>query len=352
MARQPAQFGSTRRSAAFTLVELLVVITIIGILISLLLPAVQSAREAARQTQCKNNLKQIGLGVMQHSEKIGYYPSCGWGWDWVGDPDAGPGRNQPGGWAYNILPYIDQENLHQQGAGKTDPEKMTAAATVMQTPLALFNCPTRRRALLYPFTYPHTHNANNPATVAKTDYAANAGTRGNTQVFGGPGSVKEGQSWPDCEDAPSPCWPAVRHLTGISFQRSQVKPAQVRDGLSNTLAAGEKYINSDYYFTGQDAADNECLFTGYDNDVTRAGGYQSYDSTTKKDNGPLTGWPPLPDRPGLSNYDRFGSAHQNGCQFVLCDGSVRMISFSIDPTTFGQLSDRRDNTALDWSKVR
>ncbi len=108
---------------AFTLVELLVVITIIGILISLLLPAVQSAREAARRLQCSNNLKQFGLAALNHEEANGFLPSSGWGWTWVGDPDRGFGARQPGGWIYNLLPYLEQETLHSLGAGKSASEK-------------------------------------------------------------------------------------------------------------------------------------------------------------------------------------------------------------------------------------
>src|SRR5450830_1653987 len=92
-----------QKSAAFTLVELLVVITIIGILIALLLPAVQAAREAARQTQCRNNLKQLSLGCLNHEQILGFFPSGGWGATWVGDP-ARIGNRQPGSWAYAILP--------------------------------------------------------------------------------------------------------------------------------------------------------------------------------------------------------------------------------------------------------
>src|SRR5687768_6477407 len=88
------------RPRGFTLVELLVVIAIIGILVALLLPAVQAARESARRTQCKNHLKQLSLAFLTHENTYGYFPSGGWGWVWTGDPDLGSGERQPGGWAY------------------------------------------------------------------------------------------------------------------------------------------------------------------------------------------------------------------------------------------------------------
>jgi prepilin-type N-terminal cleavage/methylation domain-containing protein len=147
MAYRPVEW---RRVAAFTLVELLVVITIIGILIALLLPAVQGAREAARRNQCSNNLKQTGLGALQHVEKHGIYPTGGWGWNWVGDPDRGFTKRQPGGWVYNILPYIEQGTLHDLGKGQAVQAKKENAFRVISTPLAALNCPTRRRCIAYP----------------------------------------------------------------------------------------------------------------------------------------------------------------------------------------------------------
>src|SRR5436190_20501114 len=97
------------RRFAFTLVELLVVMAIIGILIALLIPAVQAARESSRRATCANNLHQLAVAIKLHEETHHIFPTGGWGADWVGDPDAGFGPRQPGGWIDNILPYIEQK---------------------------------------------------------------------------------------------------------------------------------------------------------------------------------------------------------------------------------------------------
>src|SRR5262245_56637338 len=133
---QMSRLSIVRRTRpAFTLVELLVVIAIIGVLVALLLPAVQAAREAARRMQCQNNLKQFGLAFQNHHDQIKHLPTDGWGFNYVGDPDMGFGTEQPGGWTFNILPYCEQKTVYDIAAGKTGPPKFADLAKMVGTPI-------------------------------------------------------------------------------------------------------------------------------------------------------------------------------------------------------------------------
>ncbi len=311
----------------FTLVELLVVITIIGILIALLLPAVQAAREAARRVRCRNNLKQQGLACLQHEEIHGFFPTGGWGWSWVGDPDRGFDRRQPGGWIYNILPYVDQQALHDLGKGESVGEKKAAVIALTHTPLETFNCPSRRQSILYPRSKPGylfvAHNAggvvNTPSnnTMACSDYAANAGSQDNNEYYGGPESLELG-------DAPDYAWHDTSELNGICFERSEIGLMQVADGASNTILAGEKYLHVE-------DADTESMYTGYNND-----NYRSTFLGARQDE---------PGDPADNKI--FGSAHAGGCHYVLCDGSVHFINYAIDLEVFHRLGNRRDGMPID-----
>ena len=283
-----SQMGNRKR-LAFTLVELLVVITIIGILIALLLPAVQAAREAARRAQCTNNLKQLALGMLGHEHQYGFFPSGGWSWEWTGDPDRGVGRSQPGNWAYSILPFIEQQALHDLGMDG-QPNVVTAtqtagAALCEQQMLTVFNCPSRRPALAYPFfnwgitCYDAgggytAYNADRIMVAGRSDYVANAGDQSNDLLGGCPGSPGQAgynqaaamdakHSWPNSDGSMGGSEPA----TGICFFHSQVTMTDITDGALNTYLLGEKYLDPDHYANGQDHADNECLFNGYDNDT-------------------------------------------------------------------------------------
>ncbi len=109
--------GERRVREGFTLVELLVVIAIIGILVALLLPAIQAAREAARRNQCTNNLKQLALGALNHESTFKQFPSAGLGYKWGGDPNFGGGRKQPGVGSITRCPFIEEQQIHDMGMG-------------------------------------------------------------------------------------------------------------------------------------------------------------------------------------------------------------------------------------------
>jgi prepilin-type N-terminal cleavage/methylation domain-containing protein len=134
----------------FTLLELLVVVSIIGIIVSLMIPAVQAARESARRGQCTNNLKQLAMGCLHHESTAKTYPTDGWGFAILGHPDRGQGVKQPGGWIFNILPYIEQSSSYKMQSGLTGSSLQTAAASMLQTPISALYCPSRRPAALYP----------------------------------------------------------------------------------------------------------------------------------------------------------------------------------------------------------
>jgi prepilin-type N-terminal cleavage/methylation domain-containing protein len=169
---------------AFTLVELLTVIAIIGVLVGLLLPAIQAAREAGRRTQCANNIKQIALACLQHEEAHRQFPTDGWGWRWLGDPDRGYGRNQTGGWLYNVLEYIEEPAIRRMGSdGQPDvitPTQMEGITNVCELPLPWLNCPSRRNAILYPIlesVNAKFRNVNRVTASPRLDYVANYGDK-------------------------------------------------------------------------------------------------------------------------------------------------------------------------------
>lgn len=324
---------SFKQRRAFTLVELLVVIAIIGILVSLLLPAVQAAREAARRTQCINNLKQMGLAWHSHLSAQKFFPGGGWDANWTGDPDLGAGKTQPGGWIYQQLPYVEEGTLHQQGAGAAAAQKATFAAAVLATPLSMMNCPSRRQAKPYK-CYPKFINADYAEFVARTDYAANAGDNTWSEPYHqGPVSVDEVKSGKYQIQVD-----LIAVYTGVCQEFSQVAEREVVDGLSKTYCVGEKYLGTDNYDTGQDPSDDWASYSGHQDDNHRVTGK----FTTKAEY-----WPPRRDQRGYSGRVEFGAAHASTWQAVLCDGSVKSLPFSIDPEVHRRLANKSDEQTFE-----
>src|SRR5262245_1234946 len=267
---------------AFTLVELLVVIAIIGVLIALLLPAIQAARESARRQQCSNNLKQLSLAALNHHDTHKIFPTGGWGWSYVGDPDRGFKRDQPGGWIFNLLPFTE-ENVRYKAASDGDkenitPQQLAAVREIVVNPLPLINCPSRRPNQPYPkpkdgLSIAH-NSAKNPSdgnVAGRTDYAINYGEHNEDWPFPGPGggvgtpktnyNFAVNFPWPSSElgwTNPSAAQPErILNYTGVSFRRSEVSMRHITDGTSRTYLIGEKYLNPDEYETGEGGADNE-----------------------------------------------------------------------------------------------
>jgi prepilin-type N-terminal cleavage/methylation domain-containing protein len=311
---------------AFTLVELLVVIAIIGILVALLLPAIQMAREAARRNDCRNQLKQFAVAAHNHLDATKVFPSGGHGWGYAGDPNTGIGKTQVGGWTYQILPYIEYNDTYILGKGLPIAARKKAIKTAIETVIPLYFCPTRRRPAAVVYTHGTSYeNADRPSVIVRNDYVASAGSdkagiqpRLNTDA--------------DFKNA---------SLNGITLCGKEVKVKGVTDGLSKTLLYGEKALNlaklEDY---NGDHDNDQGWDLGYDWDIIR-----------------WTDQAPVPDL-NLTNQDWgpfrncFGSSHPAGLQVAMADSSVHSISLEINVRLFRILGSRNDNQILpdDWNK--
>lgn len=303
------------------------VIAIIGILIALLLPAVQSAREMSRLAHCQSGLKQVGLGLIAFHDQRETFPHGGWGHEWTGMPARGSGLRQPGGWIYMLLPFIEQQQLYGLGMNGDSVE----ATRRLETPLSLFTCPSRRSCEPWPTSelYPYSKApkpTGAPARVGRSDIAINSGAT-LTLGFAGPETLELG-------DAPSTHWPDMvgpasnpaKQFSGISHVHTATSLRRITDGASCTYLAGEKYLEPLHYESGESMGDKVSLYAGYCVDNHRF---------------TETSLPPAADGSlPISNVQanlRFGSAHPSGVNMAFGDGSIRLIHFDVDPLTHYRL---------------
>jgi len=317
-----------------TLVELLIVIAILAMLFQLLLPTIEASRESARASSCSNNLRQIGLAAQLHHNAHGHFPSGGWITMWVGDPLRGFGKDQPGGWIYNILPYVEANGIHRL-PDDGDPERITdqqlaATAGMIQLPLPIMQCPSRRLPRAYPYilTDPiwDPVNSNKTQKVARSDYAANGGDTFDEDFpfFRLDGTI-DSKSYPSMDKGM--VWASTDIFNGICFVRSTIGSHHVSDGLSNTYLIGEKYLNPEHYKNGFDPGDNHSMYQGFDRDIIRWAS---------------SNFLPQQDQEGRTLSETFGSVHLSGLSMVFCDGSVRQIAYDIDPEIHRSSANRQD----------
>ncbi len=284
------QRNRSSRGRGFTLIELLVVVAIIGILIGLLLPAVQKVREAASRLLCQNNLKQFGLAFHSHHGQLGYFPSGGW--EWWSTPtyiNGAPaiGAQQQASWGFQILPYIEAANTWNGGQATNDSDRIRVAMGTMNP---LFFCPSRRAPQKVLFTFPGFFGGN-PIECALGDYGAS--------------------NW---------------EMTGVVRQYLPNRVSSIKDGTSNTLLVGEKRLN--LRFLGQvQKDDDEGYAAGWDADTIRQTEIQ-----------------PAPDysAPSGDGEGRFGSSHHGSFNAVFADGSVRTISYPVNHKVFKRVGDKSD----------
>lgn len=321
-----------RHQSGFTLVELLVVIAIIAMLVTLLLPAVQSAREAARQTQCRNNLKQIGVACLNYESAKGEFPGFAaeqppLGVTFTARSAMRRRSNQDvvdagGNWITQILTFMEDiqlsdilQELSLEGSlsARQDPRVSQAIAT----PVESLYCPTRREARAYPLR--GNYRSRYGPEGARTDYAMNGGgtarnSRGTRIVIAN---------------------------DGIWVLGKRVALKTMLDGTSKTYLVGEKAMDSNLYATGTDLGDRAPI-AGWSSRRGVANSYVRYGARKPGRDGPDN---------CLTCHD-FGSAHSNGWNAVMCDGSVRSLGYAMDVNLHRALASIKGNEVTDMESAQ
>jgi prepilin-type N-terminal cleavage/methylation domain-containing protein len=334
MAAHPGRRCRSLGRSGFTLVELLVVIAIIGVLIALLLPAVQAAREAARRKQCVNQLKQMGLASHELLDVYKTFPTTGIG-PWPNITLSGNSVKSPDeqdiGWGFQILPYMEQQAIHK--IRSPVPNAVNVSAPFVERLIGsqgvwFYFCPSRRP----------------PSTQERRflmDYASSVPTdldlsKTTPPVFNyaeywcgiNPDTLQAQAYDPHGRNtiAPFKKCNALGIITRAPRYGEATRPQQVVDGLTSTMMYGEKWIRSTAYDTGE-WYDDRGWTDGYDPDVVRS-----------------TALPPRPDDPVDDANDPFamGGTHPSGFNACFGDGAVHFISWDVDPIIYNRWGNRQD----------
>jgi len=295
------------RRSAFTLVELLVVLAIIGTLTGLLLPAVQKVREAAARLQCSNNLKQIGLALHQYQGDHNRLPPSR-----LSDLHAT--------WAVLILPYLEQNNLYQQW--NLPATYYDQSAVARKTAVPVYFCPSRRTAQTAPIV--SLAGDQNDDNVMAGNIILGPHTPGALGDYGACTGT-DNCDGADCTGARNGAFRAGYNQFGSSI--GAVRFEEITDGLSNTFFVGEKHVQQNHFGVGP----LDCSLYN--------GDYWVCSTRSAGPNYPLA----LSPSAGTAG---FGSYHVGLCQFVMGDGSVRPLSITMDPKILALLANIADGQAI------
>ncbi|MFN7874372.1 MAG: DUF1559 domain-containing protein [Pirellula sp.] len=307
----------TTERLGVTLIELIVVISVIAILLALSLPAVQWSRDSARRMTCQNNLRQLAMAANNHLASQRHFPAGGWGYQWMGVAELGHGLKQPGGWCYNLLPYVEASTeFNLVGTIAQAEQDGQAIARLASAYVDVFRCPSRTIRMVPVDTGILFYGLHSIDVAAPTDYAVNAGTY-FYDTPPGPSRFAVANQYQ---------FPPNTPLNGVSHYFSEVRERDITDGLSNTFFAGEKWTSIS--LSGREH--NQPLFSGDCMDIKR-----------------FTQFAPRPD--AIELYDSpfsFGSSHKSGLNFAFCDGSTQTISYMVDEILFSNLGNRRDGNSV------
>jgi prepilin-type N-terminal cleavage/methylation domain-containing protein/prepilin-type processing-associated H-X9-DG protein len=320
-----------RRPSAFTLVELLVVIAIIGILVALLLPAIQAAREAARRSQCTNNMKQWGLACQMHHETYKAYPTGGWDIVFYTPRKMSDAKKpltlakQNWGWMYQVMPFIEGANIWAE----------TSDLVVLQQGPEAGICPSRRGRTLHTFF--------SAAGEMLSDYSGNGGDTNSAglSTIGLTPNTNPRKTYAAHTGVIVSQDEAAKALVTNPLRNPLVAIKHLIDGTSKTMMIGEKYVPNIQYQGGA-YGDNFSWIQGNAWEGVRFSNKAPLSDSVLPNPITTTAQGELP-----CDCDNFGGPHPGGFNVTLCDGSVRLVSFDIELDTFKALTNRADGTTFE-----